>query len=69
MIADLVAERCFYEIAKKKVLNSGAVIRPEAVQDRIQRDAFELSRKYGRKLHEVLVDQNLLTQAKSLVNA
>lgn len=68
MIADLVAERCFYEIAKKKVLNSGAIIRPEAIQDRIQRDAFELSRKYGRKLHEVLVNQDLLTQAKNLAD-
>jgi len=65
LIADLVAERCFLEIAKKKVESSGVTLRPEAVHDRIQRDTFELSRKYGKKVHEALVDQNLLIEFKS----
>ena len=65
LIADLVAERCFHEIAKKKV-EWGVALRPEAVPDRIQRDAYELSRKYGKKLHEALVDQKLIEDAKSI---
>lgn len=66
LIADLVAERCFYEIAKKKVGASGAALRPETVPDRIQRDAYELSKKYGKKVHEILVDQEILNNTKSL---
>ena len=65
LIADLVAEKCFQEIAKRKVESSVATLRAEAVPDRIQRDAFELSRKYGRKVHEALVDQNLLNKSKN----
>lgn len=45
--------------------SSGVTLRPEAVPDRIQRDTFELSRKYGKKVHEALVDQNLLMEIKS----
>lgn len=60
--ADLVAERCFYEIAKKKVDTSGVLIRPEARYDKIQNTAYDLSRKYGKKVHEVLVDQSLLLE-------
>ena len=60
--ADLVAERCFYEIAKKKVDTSGVLIRPEARYDKIQNTAYDLSRKYGKRVHEVLVDQNLLLE-------
>ena len=67
LVADLVAERCFYEIAKKKVETSGATLRPEAIPDRIQRDAHELSRKYGKKVHEALVDQRLIEEAKSII--
>ncbi|MEW6355183.1 MAG: ATP-binding protein [Planctomycetota bacterium] len=65
LIADLVAERCFYEIAQMKVQKSGAVIRPEAIYDRIQRDAYELSKKYGKKVHQALVDQKMLQDAIS----
>lgn len=65
LVADLVAERCFGEIAKKKVESSAATLRPAAVPDRIQRDAYELSRKYGKKVHEALVDQKLIEYAKS----
>lgn len=63
-IADMVAERCFLEIAKKKVESTGA-IRPEAVPDLIQKNQFELSRKYGKKVHEHLVDQEALRKSKS----
>jgi len=65
--ADIIAERCFYEIARKKVESSGATLRPEAVPDRIQRDTFELSRKYGKKIHEALVDQTLLIESRNAV--
>lgn len=64
LIADLVAERGFYEIARRKVESGSAMLRPEAVADRTQRDAFELSRKYGKKVHEALVDQNLVSESK-----
>lgn len=63
-IADLVAETCFNEIAKMKVEKSGSLIRPGARQDRIKRDKNELSKKYGRQVHEALVDQNLLEKAR-----
>lgn len=66
LVADLMAERCFYEIAKKKVEASGATLRPEAIHDKIQRDAFDLSRKYGKKVHEVLVNQNLVNESRSI---
>jgi len=64
-IADLLAERCFFEIARKKVESSGVIVRPEAIRDRIQRDAQELSRKYGTKVHKALVDQNLVNQSRN----
>lgn len=66
LIADLVAERCFTEIARKRVEQSGA-ISPQAVPDRIQRDAYELSRKYGKKVHQALVDQKLIEDARSSI--
>ena len=67
LVADLVAERCFYEIAKRKVASSGVTLRPEAIPDRIQRDALGLSQKYGKKVHEALVDQNLLRESKNKI--
>jgi len=67
LIADLFAERCFYEIAKRKVESSGVTIKAEGKQDRIQRDAFDLSRKYGKEVHKILVDQNLLKEAKDKI--
>ena len=68
LVADLVAERCFYEIARRKVEKSGAIIRPEAKADRIQRDAFVFSRKYGKKVHEAMVDAQLLEQSRKDLN-
>lgn len=66
LVADLLAERCFLEIARKKVESSGAIIRTEAKPDRIQRDAQELSLKYGKKVHEALVDQNLVNESRKI---
>jgi len=66
LVADLLAERCFLEIARKKVESSGAIIRTEAKPDRIQRDAQELSLKYGKKVHEALVDQNLVSESRKI---
>lgn len=66
LISDMVAETCFFEIAKKKVENSGALLRPESKHDRIRRDLNELSRKYGKKVHEALVDQQLLEKAREI---
>jgi len=66
LVADLLAERCFLEIARKKVESSGAIIRLEAKSDRIQRDAQELSLKYGKKVHEALVDQNLVNECREI---
>jgi len=65
-VSDLVAERCFYEIAKKKVDTSGALIRPEGRLDKIQNIAYELSKKYGKKVHEVLVDQKQLMEQQKV---
>ena len=65
LIADLVAERCFAEIARNKVEQSGAVLGPQSVHDRIQRDAYALSRKHGKKVHQALVDQKLLEDDRS----
>jgi hypothetical protein len=64
-IADLVGERCFYEIARHKVQTGGVLLRPEAQYDRIQRDVIILSRKYGQKVHEALVDQALLKSSRN----
>lgn len=65
-VADLVSERCFYEVAKRKVESSGVTYSPEAIASKIQRDAYDMSRKYGKKVHEALVDQRLLTNVRSL---
>lgn len=67
LVADLVSERCFYEIAKKKVDLSGVLIRPEGRLDAIQSKANEFSRLYGEKLHKTLVDQKLIEEAKSYI--
>ena len=68
LLADLLAEKCFLEIARKKVETSGAVLSPDAIPMRIQRDANTLSKKYGKKVHESLVDQKLLKDALSDIN-
>jgi hypothetical protein len=64
LVADMVAERCFREIARAKAERSGAAITPEGLRELIERDANELARKYGSKIHQALVDQDLLKVAK-----
>jgi len=65
LVADLVAERCFYVIAERKVDTRGVLLRPEGRLDEIQRQAYLLSRKHGKKVHEALVDQSLVKQCQS----
>ncbi len=65
LVADLIAERCFLEIARRKVESSGVVLRPAAKPDRIQRDAQELSLKYGKEVHEALVDRNMIEESRN----
>jgi hypothetical protein len=67
LVADLVAERCFYEIARRKAERGGAMISPEAIHDRIQRDAYDLSKRHGKTVHEALVDQALLRESRRTV--
>jgi len=63
-IADLVAERCFFEIARKRVESSGTLLNPGATSARIEQYTYEFSKKYGRRIHEALVDQNLLAESR-----
>jgi hypothetical protein len=58
LIADLIAERCFFEVARAK--KRDVAISPEALPERIQRDAQELSRKHGARVHKALVDPTLV---------
>ena len=58
LVADLIAERCFFEMARAK--KREVAISPEALPERIQRDAQELSKKYGMRVHEALVDPILV---------
>jgi len=58
LLADLIAERCFFEIARLK--KREVAISPDALRDRIQRDAQELSKKHGMRMHKALVDPTLL---------
>jgi hypothetical protein len=65
--ADIVAEKCFYEIAKKKVDSSASLIRAEARLDKIQKETYVLSKKYGEKVHEILVDQDMLKESRVIL--
>ncbi|TKJ37571.1 hypothetical protein CEE37_13735 [candidate division LCP-89 bacterium B3_LCP] len=64
LIADLVAERCFYEIARKSVESSGALLNPQSRIDKIQNKAYDLSMRFGKRIHEALVDQSLIIEHK-----
>lgn len=68
LITDIVAERCFYEIAKKKIDTSGTVLNPSGRLDKIQQESYVLSKKYGKKVHELLVDQEMLIKARETQN-
>lgn len=61
LIADLVSETCFREIAKRKVEKSGVLINPLGKPDMINAETYNLSKKYGLRLHQILVNQDLLT--------
>ncbi len=63
LIADLIAERCFFEMARAK--KRDVAISPEAIAERIQRDVQDLSRKHGRRVHMALVDASLLKKDQS----
>jgi hypothetical protein len=63
LIADLIAERCFFEMAQAK--KRDVAISPEALPARVQRDAQELSRKYGVRVHKALVDPALVRKDQS----
>lgn len=67
-IADLVSETCFKEIARRKVEKSGALINPSGMPEMINRETFDLSRKYGYKLHQVLVNQELIREDRLKVD-
>jgi len=58
LVADLIAERCFFEMARDK--KREVAISPEALPERIQRDAQEFSKKYGMRVHKALVDPALI---------
>lgn len=58
LIADLIAERGFFEMVRAK--KRDVAISPEALPERIQRDAQELSRKHGVRVHKALVDPILV---------
>jgi len=58
LVADLIAERCFFETARLK--KRDVAISPEALPDRIRNEAQELSRKHGLRVHKALVDPALL---------
>ncbi len=66
LIADLVAERYFWEIAQKKVDLNGVLINPAGRLDKIQSEANKLSSKYGKKIHEAWVDQSVLAAHRPL---
>ena len=68
-VADLVSETCFREIAKRKVEKSGALINPEGKYEMINRETFVFSKKYGYKLHQVLVNQNLIVEDRLKVKS
>jgi len=67
LIADIVAEKCFFEIARKKSENM-VLINPEGAFERIQSLAYNLSNKYGKKVHQALVDQSLFQKSLQTVS-
>ncbi|GEM_PF-758092 len=62
-MAEMIAERCFLEMARAR--NRDAALSPEAAQEKTRRDALELSRKYGARVHKALVDPDLMASDRS----
>jgi len=67
LVADLIAERCFFEMARAK--KRDVAISPEALPERIQRDAQEFSRKHGIRVHKALVDPALVQKDQAAIMA
>ena len=65
-IADLVAERSFNVIARRKVENV-PLLDARHKEDEIRKWAYKYSKDFGKKVHEALVDQKLLEEAKSVI--
>jgi len=65
LIADLVAERCFLEVAKEKVERSAILGTGEQRTARIQSETQALSKRYGHRVHTILVDQSLLNEDRA----
>ena len=57
--AQMISTMCFYQISKRKNESSYSRVDPEALPDKIQRDSYELSKKYGEKIAEALIDDKL----------
>lgn len=64
LIADIVSEQCFLTIAQKVVDKSGVLLEPSQKFFKIQQKTYELSKKYGEKIHKILVNQDLLNKTK-----
>lgn len=65
LIADLVAERCFLEVAKEKVERSPILGTGEQRTARIQSETQALSKRHGHRVHKALVDQSLLHEDRA----
>jgi hypothetical protein len=65
-VADIVSETCFKEIARRKV-ERGALITTSGKQEKINMESSILSKKYGYKLHQILVDQDILMKDQSKI--
>ena len=65
LIADLVAERCFLEVAKEKVERIAILGIGEKRTARIQSETQALSKRHGHRVHKALVDQNLLKEDRT----
>lgn len=62
-LANLIAEKCFSEIAKKKS-EKAAIIKASSINEWIQRETLKITNQYGRKIHEALIDQDLLRKER-----
>jgi hypothetical protein len=65
LIADLVAERCFFEIAKAKVDRGVALGSGEQRMEKIRGVAEMLSKKHGHTIHAEMVDKDLIDTDRS----
>ncbi|MEK0338143.1 MAG: hypothetical protein QQN41_11985, partial [Nitrosopumilus sp.] len=66
VIADLLAEQCFHQIAKQKIEKGSVVVSAKNTPYLIERDKNELSFRFGKKLHKAFVDQQLLKEQQKI---